>query len=473
MYIRQIGALFLTLTMLVVSTPGGYAQATTAETKPSWDEAIAAVSPAVVHIVTEVGSKGSGVIFNSQGYILTVKHFAAGSYTAKATLPDGRKFHGKVVNYDQSRDLAVIKISGANLPVAALGDSDQLQIGEEMVALGYALDLPGAQTVTKGIVSAFRQIDGARHVQTDTALNPGNSGCPLINIRGEVVAIHRKGRDWEGRRPVQGISFSIVINEAEELISKVMAGEVIAPPAVLSQLSLVKPGSPKPATYSQAFATGTPKICCQAKVFNAPQRTKVQARWVAIHAAEMRNIELARESLQCEGTRLLSFYLTAPEGKDNFPSGSYSVSLYLNDEQVAILYFKVVDLRMLEEAPLLSGLTLSKSFTQPTKPANITHCFAPNTAVICCCGHYGNAAPGRTKLKVEWVAVITNEWQNVTLMETSFTFGSERGDTLLSFPVEYLQRNWLIDKWPMGRYSITLYVDGEKAASLYFKVEAK
>ncbi len=146
-----------------------------------------------------VEASGSGFIFRPDGYILTNNHVVAGADKVRVVLQDKREFTARVVGADPNTDIAVIKIDGANLPVAALGDSDPLQIGDWVVALGYPLDL-GA-TVTSGIISAKgRRIGildskGAQaplehYIQTDAAINPGNSGGPLVDLTGRVVGIN-------------------------------------------------------------------------------------------------------------------------------------------------------------------------------------------------------------------------------------------------------------------------------------------
>ena len=178
------------------------------------------VKPAVVQItssqqgfnsfnqaVPQQTGVGSGVIYDASGgngYVLTNNHVIAGADKLTVALPDGRTFDGQVVGADPETDLAVVKITGNNLPVVPLGDSSKLQAGDWVVAIGNALALPGGPTVTAGVVSALgRTIQeptdpatGAPGpflydlIQTDAAINPGNSGGPLVNLNGEVVGIN-------------------------------------------------------------------------------------------------------------------------------------------------------------------------------------------------------------------------------------------------------------------------------------------
>ena len=228
---------------------------------------------------------GSGVIIDDQGHILTNNHVIEGAAGVVVRLTDGREFDAQVVGTDPRSDLAVVQIQGENLPVAKLGASGELQVGEWVVAIGNALGLVGGPTVTVGVVSAVGRTvqeppSGNRQgtflfdvIQTDAAINPGNSGGPLINLDGEVVGINTLGAGSTGQVPVQGISFAIAIDTALPLAEEmIQTGTVIHPyigiayvplnPAVASQLGApvskgvaigqVEPGSPAEAAGIQA-----------------------------------------------------------------------------------------------------------------------------------------------------------------------------------------------------------------------------
>jgi S1-C subfamily serine protease len=216
------------------------------------------VSPAVVQITTSVNSTsqfegstqatgvGSGIIYDTTGYILTNYHVVEGASSLTVALTDGRTFDGTVVGSDSKTDLAVVKIeaNGANLPVAVLGDSNALKVGDQLVAIGNALALPGGPTVTTGIVSALSrtvtepstQTTSSRYtassagteltglIQTDAAINPGNSGGPLINMQGEVVGINTLGAGQvEPGVQAQGIGFAISINQAKTIAQQIVS----------------------------------------------------------------------------------------------------------------------------------------------------------------------------------------------------------------------------------------------------------
>jgi serine protease Do len=180
---------------------------------------------------------GSGVIIDKDGYILTNEHVIDGADEIKVTLPDGREFDAEVKGTDKRSDLAVIKIDAHNLPVAKLGDSDDLKIGEWVLAIGnpfgFAIENP-EPTVTVGVISALHRYLpalGRRDrsyddlIQTDAAINPGNSGGPLVNLDGEVIGINTAIITTSGG--YQGLGFAIPINKAKKILSKLIKGEKI------------------------------------------------------------------------------------------------------------------------------------------------------------------------------------------------------------------------------------------------------
>ncbi len=174
---------------------------------------------------------GSGFIINESGYILTNNHVVENAIEKgiEVTLSDTRKFRGKLIGRDKLTDLAVVKIVADNLPVASLGNSDDVQVGHIVFAIGNPLEL--RSTMTEGIVSALgrnlRIIDDnntgyaiENFIQTDAAVNPGNSGGPLVNISGEVIGINSAIATTNQR--YQGYSFAIPIN-----LAKKVAGDLI------------------------------------------------------------------------------------------------------------------------------------------------------------------------------------------------------------------------------------------------------
>ncbi len=180
---------------------------------------------------------GSGVIIDSSGYILTNEHVVRNADKITVTLPDGREFKGEVKGSDPRSDLAVIKINANNLPVAALGNSDGIKIGQWVVAIGnpfgFAMQNP-EPTVTVGVISALhrslgrtisREKDYNDLIQTDAAINPGNSGGPLVNLKGEVIGINVAIFSTSGG--YEGVGFAIPVNKAKRIISRLSEGKKV------------------------------------------------------------------------------------------------------------------------------------------------------------------------------------------------------------------------------------------------------
>jgi serine protease Do len=155
---------------------------------------------------------GSGFIISADGYVMTNTHVVDGADEVYVTLTDKREFKAKIIGADKNSDVALVKIDGANLPRLTLGASDKIKVGEWVIAIGSPFGLEN--TVTAGIISAkARDIgDYLPLIQTDVAVNPGNSGGPLINMRGEVVGINSQIFSRSGG--YMGISFAVPIDEA-------------------------------------------------------------------------------------------------------------------------------------------------------------------------------------------------------------------------------------------------------------------
>lgn len=180
---------------------------------------------------------GSGFIIDERGYVLTNHHVIEGADKTTVTLTDGRVFEGDLRGSDPRSDLAVIKINADNLPAAKLGDSEMLKTGEWVIAIGNpfgnVIKSP-EPTVTTGVVSALhRQIpSGGTHsvhldmIQTDAAINVGNSGGPLCDIKGEVVGINVAIFSTSGG--YQGVGFAIPVNTAKEVLNDLMEGKSVS-----------------------------------------------------------------------------------------------------------------------------------------------------------------------------------------------------------------------------------------------------
>ena len=165
--------------------------------------------------------QGSGFITRSNGLIFTNEHVVRGADKVAVTLPDGRSFTGKVLGGDNLTDVAVVKVVAEKLPVATLGDSNKLRPGEWAIAIGNPYGLNN--TVTAGIISAVGRTTGegqrVPYIQTDAAVNPGNSGGPLINASGQVIGMNTFIR----AAPGGGLSFAIPINSAKRIAQQIVS----------------------------------------------------------------------------------------------------------------------------------------------------------------------------------------------------------------------------------------------------------
>ena len=178
----------------------------------------------VVRIAGTTGS-GSGFVVDSAGYILTNEHVIDGAGLLTVIFDDGTRVAPRVVALDSVRDIALLKVESTRR-LTALPFATEAREGEEVVALGYPLDLAERLTVTRGIVSAFRNYEGRALVQTDAATNPGNSGGPLLNLKGEVIGMNTfvrreiQGRDYDA----QGIGFAIRYDVLSSRLALMMSG---------------------------------------------------------------------------------------------------------------------------------------------------------------------------------------------------------------------------------------------------------
>ncbi len=178
-----------------------------------------------------IEGKGSGLIIDRKGYVITNNHVIDEATRVQIHLKDGRTFLGEVVGSDASTDIAVIKVDADNLPAASLGDSEKLKVGQIALAIGNTLGLQGGPTVSMGVVSALgRPLPGTDFIfegliQTDTAINPGNSGGPLADIGGNVIGMNTAMIPF-----AQGVGFAIPVNTMKWVVQQILEkGRVIRP----------------------------------------------------------------------------------------------------------------------------------------------------------------------------------------------------------------------------------------------------
>ena len=191
-------------------------------------EIVKRLTPSVVHVFTESVSPGAfnqlvpttgvgtGIILRDDGYVLTSNHVIASADFITVTLHNGDSYTGRLVGGDTNPDIAIVKIDASDLQPAAIGSAADLQVGEDVIAIGHALALAGGPTVSKGVISALgRSIDGGLQetfvdlIQTDASINPGNSGGPLVNGVGEVIGVNTAALGGG-----EGIGFAINVDDA-------------------------------------------------------------------------------------------------------------------------------------------------------------------------------------------------------------------------------------------------------------------
>ncbi|MBI4219860.1 MAG: trypsin-like peptidase domain-containing protein [Chloroflexi bacterium] len=213
-----------------VGTPGANGPQPTAVAKPlTTADIVQLMRPSVVHVQTNgfAGpTTGTGVVFDAFGRVITNQHVIEDARQISVTLHDERVFEADVIGEDPNADIAVLRIRGLiRLQPPQFGDAKILRVGDDVIAIGHALALPGGPTVSKGVVSALdRSVDAGRGIltdliQTDAAINSGNSGGPLVNMSGEVIGINT------AEIPGERLGFAITINAARQIAERLVSRE--------------------------------------------------------------------------------------------------------------------------------------------------------------------------------------------------------------------------------------------------------
>jgi hypothetical protein len=235
---RQYSIPIRIVLVLTLALFAGCSRVDTSQSTPtpeilSTSEIAAKVSPAVVWIEVDYGkfsSSGTGMFITTDGYVLTNEHVVSEGYYATLNFPDKRSVEAQIIYRDPRLDIAILKCAGGNYPVVTLGSTTEPELGEDVVALGYpsAAQLGASVSLSKGIVSAFRTISGIKYIQTDASLNPGSSGGPLVNLRGEVIGMN----SWKLREG-EGINFAIALNSVkarvDNLVQQHIKGQLAVP----------------------------------------------------------------------------------------------------------------------------------------------------------------------------------------------------------------------------------------------------
>jgi putative serine protease PepD len=238
-----------------------------------------AVRPAVVSIQTSVGGRlratgaGTGIILSADGEVLTNAHVVDGATTIRVTVAGASQSRAAtLIGADEAADLALLRITDADeLPIAPLGSSGAVAVGDDVVAIGNALALRGGPTVTRGIVSALGRTLDTRNgtmgglIQTDASISSGNSGGPLVNAAGEVVGINTAVATTGGGTAAENIGFAIAIDQALPVVERLRNGTEAAEPGYLgvtmadptdgsrgAVVTSVSPGSPAAAAGLRA-----------------------------------------------------------------------------------------------------------------------------------------------------------------------------------------------------------------------------
>ena len=197
-------------------------------------EAVEKVSESIVSVssmrlerrffgIVPLEGQGSGIVLDKKGLIVTNNHVIDGASQVHIGLKDGRTFTGEVVGSDEATDIAVIRVDASDLPAAELGDSEVLRVGQFVLAIGNALALPGGPTVSMGVLSAKeRPLPGSDFIfegllQTDAAVNPGNSGGPLADLDGRIIGITTMMIPY-----AQGMGFAIPINTVKRIGQEIL-----------------------------------------------------------------------------------------------------------------------------------------------------------------------------------------------------------------------------------------------------------
>ncbi len=215
---------------------------------PTLVEIVERVTPGVVQIIAPDGA-GTGFAIASDGRIATNEHVVGSHKFVTVRIPGVGSYNGRVLGVDAIADLAIVDIDGS-IPfmVLDMGDSDDISIGEDVVAVGFPLDdmLGDEPTITRGVVSSVREFNGVDHVQTDAAINPGNSGGPLFNGAGEVIGVNTTTLEEVDGRIIDGVSFAVAVNELKERLPSLSLGESVG-------------ATPTPAPAPTPAASATPR----------------------------------------------------------------------------------------------------------------------------------------------------------------------------------------------------------------------
>ena len=199
---------------------------------PTLAQTIERIERGLVYIKTPSGN-GSGFIDDESGLVVTNAHVVEDFETVSVVTADGAEYAGSVLGVDEIADLALVEVrAGRRFAAMGLGDSDGVQVGDDVIALGFPLryELGSSLTVTRGIISSKRMSGGVEELQTDAAINPGNSGGPLVDREGNVIGVNYAELSLSDGSPVDNIGFSIAVNELKKRMDALAKGNNVLLP---------------------------------------------------------------------------------------------------------------------------------------------------------------------------------------------------------------------------------------------------
>ena len=199
---------------------------------PTLAQMVESIASGLVYIETSTGS-GSGFIIDTDGLVVTNAHVVERFESVDVALADGSQYKGSVLGIDEVADLALVRLQSSDqFEVMRLGNSDDTQVGDDVIALGFPLlyELGSSPTVTRGIISSKRVANGVEELQTDAAINPGNSGGPLVDRHGRVIGVNYAELALSDGSPVDNIGFSVAINELKSRMNALARGNDVLLP---------------------------------------------------------------------------------------------------------------------------------------------------------------------------------------------------------------------------------------------------
>ena len=314
--------------------------------KLSLADLIERIQSGVVQITTSRGS-ASGFIISSDGLVITNEHVVSGESSVGVRLTNGRRYDATVLEKDTTSDLTLLRIDGGgSFDAIAVGNPNTVRMGDEVLALGFPLaDTIGTNlTVTRGIVSSTRTVDGVTMLQTDASLNPGNSGGPLVNRDGEVIGVNTSRiEETEGGRLVSNIGFAVSVSELERRLPT-LGGQFASlgtPPSAPTSIPASDPTwTPAPAFTPEATWTPTPTFTPTPTATEEPTVTLTEVPTATPKPRNYTNLPDLQETKQALSEVGFTFlYDSSPFSSLRLKGkGSDGSTLFLSNEQGKVAF---------------------------------------------------------------------------------------------------------------------------------------